>query len=481
MTAVSARPGSSAQAYREAYDASARVRPLYRSLLEALRQVDLAAVKRAADGHLEAAGAKFGAEPFRVCPIPRLVGSEEWDALAAGLAQRALALSLFVADVYGARTIIEAGFVPAEVIEAAEGYESELRGAWPGGPVPLPVLGLDVVRDRDGELLVLEDNARTPSGYSYAVMAREAVVGALGASAPAVLDAMPAPLPLHRPFVAALRATLQDAAAAVGGDGHSPHDVVVLTDGPTSAAFFEHRWVAGRLDAPLVTVDELESRNRELWWRPRDSRRARRVKAVYRRTETDGLRDGQGGLTPVAERLLEPWLAGRLAIVNPFGTGVADDKLVHAHVESMIRFYLGQEPLLPSVRTLDLNDPDALAAVIGDLRGYVVKPRHGQGGHGVVVCAHASDPDIRRLGVQLRRPDAGATYVAQPMVELSTHPTVIGDRLVERHVDLRPFTFAARDEIAVVPGGLTRVAWNAGALVVNSSQDGGAKDTWVLP
>ncbi len=481
MTAVSARPGSSAEACREAYDASDRVRPLYRSLLEAFRHVDLAAVKRAADGHLEAAGAKFGAEPFRVCPVPRLFGSEEWSALAAGLAQRAQALSMFVGDVYGARAIVEAGFVPAEVIEGAEGYEAELRGVWPGGPVPLPVLGLDVVRDRDGELLVLEDNARTPSGYSYAAVAREAVIRSLGAFAPTVLDAMPEPLPLHEPVGSALRTTLQDAVAAVGGDGYSPHDVVVLTDGPGSAASFEHSWVAGQLDAPLVTVDELESRNREVWWRPRDSQRARPVKAVYRRTETDALRDGHGALTPVAELLLKPWLAGRLAIVNPFGTGVADDKLVHAYVENMIRFYLGQQPLLPSVRTLDLNDPDALADVLGDLRGYVVKPRHGHGGHGVVVCAHATDPDIRRLEAELRGPDAGATYVAQPMVELSTHPTVIGDRLAERHVDLRPFTFATRDEVAVVPGGLTRVAWNAGALVVNSSQDGGAKDTWVLP
>jgi carboxylate-amine ligase len=343
------------------------------------------------------------------------------------------------------------------------------------------VAGLDVVRDRDGEPLVLEDNTRMPSGYSYAVAAREAVVSSLAALAPAVLDAMPEPLPVHEPVGAALRTTMQDAAAAVGGDGCSPDDVVVLTDGPGSAAFFEHRWAADRLGAPLVTVDELERRHREVWRRPRGSRRARQVKAIYRRTESDGLRNGHGVLTPVAQLLLEPWLAGRLAIVNPFGTGVADDKLVHAYVEGMIRFYLGQEPLLRSARTLDLNDSDALAEVLGDLRGYVVKPRHGQGGHGVVVCAHATDPDIRRLEAQLRRPDAGAKCVAQQIVELSTHPTVIGVRLAERHVDLRPFTFATRDQITAVPGGLTRVAWNAGGLVVNSSQEGGAKDTWVLP
>jgi uncharacterized circularly permuted ATP-grasp superfamily protein len=191
------------------------------------------------------------------------------------------------------------------------------------------------------------------------------------------------------------------------------------------------------------------------------------------------VRDEHGALTPVAEKLLEPWLAGNVAVVNGFGTGVADDKLVHAHVEDMVRFYLDAQPVIPAVPTLTLGEPDAVDAVLGDLRAYVVKPRFGHGGAGVVVCAHADEPALE----QVRRDLAAdpAQFIAQPLVALSSHPTVVDPgRLEPRHVDLRPFVFCAGDKIGSAPGGLTRVAWDAGALVVNSSQNGGAKDTWVL-
>jgi uncharacterized circularly permuted ATP-grasp superfamily protein len=170
-----------------------------------------------------------------------------------------------------------------------------------------------------------------------------------------------------------------------------------------------------------------------------------------------------------------------LTIVNAFGTGVADDKLVHAYVEQMIRFYLAEEPLLRSVETLDLNDPVARRQVLDELHEHVVKPRHGHGGRGVVVCGHAAEADLRRVRRMLAEPDAGARYVAQRTVALSLHPTVIGGRLVDRHIDLRPFALATSDTISIAPGGLTRVARDAGSLVVNSSQSGGVKDTWVLP
>jgi uncharacterized circularly permuted ATP-grasp superfamily protein len=482
MIALSTSAPSFSGGWNEAYATPGRARALYGRLLRALERVDLASLTAGVEQRMEAAGATFSTDPLGVCPVPRLIENSEWTTLSAGLAQRVRALAAFVVDAYGARAIVADGIVPAAVIEDAEGYEPELRGRWPGGPASLGVVGFDVVRDRDGELLALEDNARTPSGFAYAVAARDAVTATLRALAPGLDGATPPPVPLEPATVSALRAAVWDAAAAARGHGASgAASVVVLTDGAGSSAFFEHATAARWLQAPLVTLDGLERRGNELWLRAGDAGLARRVDAVYRRTDTDRLRDERGAPTPVADLLLEPWLAGRLAIVNAFGTGVADDKLVHAYVEEMIRFYLGEEPLLRSVETLDLNDPVVLEHVLADLRAHVVKPRHGHGGHGVVVCAHAAAADVRRVQRVLRRPGAGAEYIAQRTVALSLLPTVVGDRLAERHVDLRPFTFATRDGVAVVPGGLTRVAWDAGALVVNSSQNGGAKDTWVLP
>jgi uncharacterized circularly permuted ATP-grasp superfamily protein len=470
--------------WNEAFTAPGRPRPLYGSLLRALVSVDMESLTDAVGESMEAAQATFGSDPLVVCPVPRLIDSGEWAVLSAGLAQRVRALSAFLADAYGPRAIVAAGIVPAAVIDDAEGYEPELRGRWPGGAASLGVVGLDVVRDRDGQFCVLEDNARTPSGFAYAVAAREAVTATLGDLAPAVGSTTPAPVPLEPAIVAALGATMRDAAEAVRGGGAAAAGgelrVVVLTDGAGSSAFFEHATAARWLEAPLVTLDDLERRGDEVWLRAGDAGPAWRVDAVLRRTDTDRLRDEHGSRTPVAELLLEPWLAGRLAVVNAFGTGVADDKLAHAYVEQMIRFYLGEEPLLRSVETLDLNDPLVREHVLGDLHAHVIKPRHGHGGHGVVVCAHAAAADVLRMEEALRRPDAGAEYVAQPTMALSLHPTIIDGRLAERHIDLRPFAFATRDSVEVVPGGLTRVAREAGALVVNSSQEGGVKDTWVL-
>jgi len=265
--------------------------------------------------------------------------------------------------------------------------------------------------------------------------------------------------------------------AAAAPDGAGEPSVVVLTDGPGSGAHYEHAAVARALGVPLVTLEELEPRGDRLEARLDDGRR-RTVDVVYRRSDEDRLRRENGTLTPVAAALLGPWRAGRLGLVNAFGTGVADDKLVHGHVEDLIRLYLAEEPLAGAVPTLDLARPEARDAVLADLRGYVVKPRFGHGGAGVVVCAHADDATLDALRADLRADPA--SFIAQPVVALSSHPTVIDGRLEPRHVDLRPFVFAAGVKIRSLPGGLTRVAWDPGALVVNSSQNGGAKDTWVL-
>jgi uncharacterized circularly permuted ATP-grasp superfamily protein len=228
----------------------------------------------------------------------------------------------------------------------------------------LGVVGLDLVRDRDGELRTLEDNTRTPSGFAYAVAACDGVTATLDALAPTLGVRTPAPIPLEPATVAALPATLWDAAAAIGrgaaADASAGPNVVVLTSGPGGSAFLEHATAARWLAAPLVTLEQLQQRGNELWLRAGEAGPACRVDAVYRRTDTDLLRDEHGALTAVAELLLVPWLAGRLAVVNGFGTGVADDKLVHAYIEEMIRFYLCEEPLMRSVETIDLNHPVAL-------------------------------------------------------------------------------------------------------------------------
>src|SRR4051794_14521156 len=293
----------------------------------------------------------------------------------------------------------------------------------------------------------------------------------------AVERELPAGVPEPMEVADLLGELVRGVLAAAAPQGVDEPSFAVVSDGPGGGAYYEHTAVAAALGVPLVTLADLAPRGNRLEVRLADGRR-RPVDVVYRRSDDERLRDERGAPTPVAAALLGPWRAGRLGVVNGFGTGVADDKLVHGAVDDLIRLYLEQEPLAGAVPTLDLGDPDACATVLDDLRGYVVKPRFGHGGAGVVVCAHADDAAIEAVRADLRA-DPGR-FVAQPLVALSRHPTVIDGRLAPRHVDLRPFVFAAGVNIRSLPGGLTRVAWDAGALVVNSSQNGGAKDTWVL-
>jgi len=456
--------------YDEAYAAPGVARPHYAALLDALAEVDLAALRDGVNARLHRAGVRFATgedDAFVVDPIPRIFTAAEWDALAAGLEQRVRALNAFVVDAYGPRRIVEAGHMAGEVIDSAEGYEPELRGRLPAVAAPIGVAGLDIVRAPDGTLTVLEDNVRTPSGFTYALAARRAVRDALP-------DGVPDPVAAGDEVFGLLGGVLS---AAAPGTADAPF-AIVLTDGAGGGAAWEHAEVARKLGVPLVTCDDLVHRGERLEVRLEDGRR-RAVDVVYRRTDEDGLRDARGAPTAVGAALLEPWLQGSVAVVNAFGTGVADDKLVHGHVGEMIRFYLGEEPLVAAVPTLDLGRADHLEAVLADLRGHVVKPRFGHGGEGVVVCAHADDRTLERVRDQLTAAPEG--FVGQPLIAISSHPTVVGDgRLEPRHVDLRPFMFATDVKMGFTPGGLTRVAWDAGALVVNSSQNGGAKDTWVL-
>jgi uncharacterized circularly permuted ATP-grasp superfamily protein len=370
-----------------------------------------------------------------------------------------------VADVYGDQAIVADGVVPAYVIRTAPYYEPAMRGIEPPGGGWIGVAGLDVVRDADGRWHVLEDNLRTPSGFAYLHAARRALLAHLDVPP----DAHPRPLSGEIDL-------LSDAlhlAAPASAHGHRAPQPVVLTDGPANSAFWEHAWLARQLDVPLVQPSDLEQHDGRLWFRPPGERRRTLVDVVYRRTDADRLD------TAVGELLYEPVRRGTLGLINQFGTGVADDKLAYVYVEAMIRYYLGEEPVIPSVPTFDLAQPDQLAAALEQFDELVIKPRAGHGGVGVVIAPHARREDIAHAREAVEA-DPGA-WIAQRLVMLSTHPTVADGRLAPRHIDLRPFVFLGEGgNPRVLPGGLTRVARDAGALVVNSSQNGGAKDTWIM-
>ena len=451
--------------YDEAYERPGTPRAHYSGLLNALDDRDLGDLGREVAQAAEARGIAFGEEPdgaFLVDPVPRLITADEWHGLEPGLVQRVRALDAFVADAYGERRIVEAGVVPAYVIESAEYHEPALAGHDLSGGVC--IAGLDIVRDRDGQFLVLEDNVRTPSGIAYVVAARELTDRRL-----------PEPVP-GRHGVDGAFALLGETLRAAAPAGRADPLVAVLTDGPANTAWWEHRTIADRLGLALVGVADLAVADDGLY--ARIDGRSRRLDVVYRRTSEDRLRGPDGRPTEVGRVLEEPWLRGQVGLVNAFGAGVADDKLAHAYVPEMIRFYLGQEPLLPSVRTYDLAVPEALEDVLSRIDELVVKPREGSGGNGVVIGPHAEEADTAATAEAVRRRPEG--YVAQELVALSRHPTLVDGRLEPRHVDLRAFVFLAGERATALPGGLTRVALEAGALVVNSSQNGGAKDTWVL-
>jgi uncharacterized circularly permuted ATP-grasp superfamily protein len=424
-------------------------RDTYTQVFDRIAELGVAELAERVAASAAATGVEFGGSsdprPFHVDPVPRLFTAAEWDVLEAGLIQRVLALDAFVADVYAERAIVEAGVVPARVIDSCDHYDPRVAEL-PAPSVQIGMAGLDLARGSDGVMRVLEDNLRTPSGMAYMSAARDSV-------APAFPDLG--------------RRPLDEALPRLPGEC-----VVLLSDGPANTAWYEHQRLAAGLGIPLVTLADLEIASGRL------RANGQPVDTVYRRTDEDRLSDEHGRLTEVGAALYEPLRAGTLTCVNGFGTGVADDKLVHAYVDGMVRFYLREEPLLPSVHTYDLADPACLQEVLGRLDELVIKPRTGHGGQGVVVGPHAKVADLRDLAHAIRRDPHD--YIAQDTIMLSSHPTVTDGRLEPRHVDLRPFVFVEPGGAAVARGGLTRVALDRGTLVVNSSQRGGGKDTWVL-
>jgi uncharacterized circularly permuted ATP-grasp superfamily protein len=441
-----------------------------RQVWESIGSRDLRELSAAVARDTQRRGVSFesadGAQGFRIDPIPRVIDAEEWGVLSTGVAQRVRALELFVRDVYGERRIVQAGVVPARSLDSARHYEPKLAGMGEEISSWITVAGLDVVRDSDGSFKVLEDNLRTPSGIAYAVATREVMGGHL-----------PPPAGLHVRSLDSAFQTLGEGlrAAAPSAAGENPL-VVLLSDGKLNSAFYEHAAIARDLGLPLVLHGQLSVRRGRLFARLPGGEQA--VDVVYRRTDEDRLADDHGRPTGIAELLLEPVLKGTLACVNAFGTGVADDKLLHAYVEEMVRFYMSEEPILQSVPTYDPSQPGVLEMILQRIDELVIKPRTGHGGHGVVIGPHARAEDLKKAAAELA--SAPERFIAQETVMLSRHPTVTDGHLELRHIDLRPFAISSGESVHVLPGGLTRVAFERGALVVNSSQNGGSKDTWVL-
>jgi uncharacterized circularly permuted ATP-grasp superfamily protein len=439
-------------------------RPPYADVFDALARQDLVVLRERVRSNAAALGLSFGAgQPLAVDPVPRLIEATEWEALEAGLLQRASALNAFLADTYGGQRIFDAGVVPRRLLETSLGYEPRMQGLLDPAVPAATVAGLDLIRDEAGELLVLEDNLRMPSGSSYSLAVREAVEPELGAS-------------IHPLLLGGYVGMLGEAIRAAAPDGRADPAAAIVSDGPESGAWYEHRRLGRELDIPVVVPRQLEVTKGRLYYRK--SRERIQIDVVYRRLDEDRLSTPDGGLTGLGELLMPALESGRLRCVNAFGSGVADDKLAHAYAESMVRFYLGEEPLLRSVPSFDLSDEIVRKAAMERLDDLVLKPRDGFGGHGVTIMQRATSAQRRRaIGLLRRGPER---FIAQDTVQLSSHPTVCGARLRPRRVDLRPFVVSGPSGASAMTGGLTRYARGAGEMVVNSSRGGGCKDTWVV-
>ena len=406
--------------------------------------------------------------PFPLDLVPRVLPADEWTLIKRGLAQRIRALNAFVDDVYHAHEIIRAGIVPWSLVVSRPSFARPVHGVRPPRGVYCHVSGCDLVRGADGGWRVLEDNVRTPSGISYVLENRIAMT-----------RLMPELFAGHRVRpVDDYPELLLDTLRAVAPIGEGYPTVVVWTPGTSNSAYFEHAFLARQMGVELVEATDLVVRDAVCYMRTTGG--LQRVHTIYRRLDdafVDPLEFRPDSLLGVPG-LVRAYREGTVAIANAIGTGVADDKAIYHYVPEMIRFYLREEPILENVPTYLLTDAKIRKHVLGRLDELVVKPTSESGGKGVFIGPHANDAERERQARLIEHDPA--RFVAQDFVSLSTAPTETGDgRLGPRHVDLRPFAVFG-DEIRVVPGGLTRVALREGSMIVNSSQGGGSKDTWVL-
>jgi uncharacterized circularly permuted ATP-grasp superfamily protein len=407
---------------------------------------------------------------FPFCLMPRLISAVDWAQLERGLTQRLQALEAFLDDVYGPQRILAEKVIPAELVLGAKGYDPRLRGVRPPGGVRIHVSGIDLIRDPAGTFRVLEDNLRCPSGVSYVLenrlLSKRVLPDALERVAVHRVDQYPARL------ATALR--------SVSPEAPERSTVVVLTPGPFNSAYFEHSFLARTMGMELVQAPDLFVDGDEVFMHT--TRGPRRVHVIYRRTDDAFLDprffrpDSMLGVPG----LVRAWMAGKVTLANAPGNGVADDKAVYALVPEMIRFYLSEEPLLAQVDTFVCARPGDQAYVLDRIEELVVKAVDEAGGYGMLMGPQASAAERETFRERVRAEPR--KYIAQHRVELSACPTWDGaaGRMVPRRVDLRPYIVNGREGPWVLPGGLTRVALRAGSYVVNSSQGGGSKDTWVL-
>src|SRR3984885_13286607 len=450
-------------------------RPPYQALLAALQPLDASELRYRADQMASAftdRGVTFdyaGEErPFPLDLIPRVIDAVEWDHITRGVKQRVLALEAFLADVYGAGRAFQDGVVPWRLIYTSPRFRREVADFAPPNGVRVQVAGIDLIRDEHGRFCVLEDNVRVPSGVSYVMENRLAMTR--------TFPALFADQSVHR--VDEYPSRLLAALRAAAPEGTADPCVVVLTPGVHNAAYFEHTLLARLMGVELVEGRDLFcSRNRVFVHTPR---RTRPVDVISRRIDDDFLDPlhfrpdsviGCPGVINAAR-------AGQVTIANAVGNGVADDKLIYTYIPDLIRYYLGEEPLLDNVESYRLDDPDMLHWVLGHLDQLVLKPVDGAGGAGIVIGPQATPQELTTLRETLRADPRG--WMAQRPVALSTSPVLIGEGLAPRHIDLRPFAVNDGEDVWLLPGGLTRVALPEGELKVNSSQGGGSKDTWVL-
>ncbi|KZC94162.1 circularly permuted type 2 ATP-grasp protein [Clavibacter tessellarius] len=406
--------------------------------------------------------------PFPLDAVPRVIEQAEWSRLEKGVAQRVRALEAFLADVYGPQRAIRDGVIPARLISSSSHFHRQAAGIDPANGVRIQVSGIDLVRDEAGEMRVLEDNVRVPSGVSYVISNRRVMAQTL----PELFVSMRV-----RP-VGDYPNKLLQALRASAPDGVEDPNVVVLTPGVYNSAYFEHTLLARLMGVELVEGRDLFCSGGRVWMRTTGG--PMRVDVIYRRVDDEFLDPlqfradsmlGSPGLM-LAARL------GNVTIANAVGNGVADDKLVYTYLPDLIRYYLAEDAIIPNVDTWRLEDPESLEEVLDRLPELVVKPVDGSGGKGLVVGPAASAGELAELRARLLKDPRG--WIAQPVVQLSTIPTLVEDGMRPRHADLRPFAVNDGRDIWVLPGGLTRVALPEGQLVVNSSQGGGSKDTWVV-
>ncbi len=461
----------------ELIDADRRPRAAAAAVVRHLASLSLDELRnrqRAAENDIAAAGITFTlssedggnidrAWPFDV--IPRVFGASEWSTIERGLAQRLRTLNLFIDDLYGEQTVLQTGIVPRDLLESSPGWRPECRGMRPAHGVWAHICGSDLVRHGDGRIYVLEDNLRVPSGVSYMLENRVVTKRVF-----AELFERQSIRPVDD-YPDALLATLRSL---------SPEPdpcVVVLTPGVYNSAYFEHSFLAMQMGVELVEGRDLVVRDEVLYLRTIEG--LRRVDVVYRRVSDDYLDpevfvpDSTIGVPGI----MSAWRAGNVAIANAPGTGVADDKAVYTYVPALIRHYLDEEPILANVPTWRCEQPDHLAHVLEHLAELVVKPTNEAGGKDLLIGPHSTSAHVEEYRERLRAEPRN--WVAQPMLSLSTAPTLTPDGVEPRHLDLRPFTLQGA-VTRVTAGGLTRVALRKGSLVVNSSQGGGSKDTWIV-